>query len=212
MHLYDDVISNNDVIFSYRYVDFTSLYLWCNKMTRAVVGHPRIITGNFDDVSTYFGLVKCTVLPPRDLFHPVLPYRTGTQGKLMFSLRKASADTCNQTSCTHTDSERAMQGMWCSVELIKALEKGYQILKLHEVWHFPERSHELFADYTNTFLKIKQEVSGYPKNCVTEEEKQRYIKEYLEREGIHLDPDKTEYNPGLRALAKLMLNSFWGKY
>ena len=210
MHLYDHVISNNDVIFSYRYVDFTSLYPWCNKMTRTVVGHPRIITENFDDVSTYFGLLKCTVLPPRGLFHPVLPYRT--QGKLMFPLCKACADTCNQTPCTHTDSERAMQGTWCSVELEKALEKGYQILKLHEVWHFPERSDELFADYINTFLKIKQEASGYPKGVTTEEQKQRYIEEYFEREGIHLDPDKIEYNPGLRALAKLMLNSFWGKY
>ncbi|KAJ8018923.1 hypothetical protein HOLleu_42815 [Holothuria leucospilota] len=26
-----------------------------------------------------------------------------------------------------------------------------------------------------------------------------------------LDPEKITYNPGLRALAKLMLNSFWGK-
>ena len=68
--------------FSLRYVDFTSLYPWCNKMTRTVVGHPRIITENFEDISTYFGMIKCTVLPPRGLFHPVLPYRT--QGKLMF--------------------------------------------------------------------------------------------------------------------------------
>jgi hypothetical protein len=27
-----------------------------------------------------------------------------------------------------------------------------------------------------------------------------------------LDPNKIEYNPGMRALAKLMLNSFWGKF
>ena len=67
-----------------RYTDFTSLYPWCNKMTRTVIGHPRIITENFDDISAYFGLIKCTVLPPRGLFHPVLPYRT--QGKLMFPL------------------------------------------------------------------------------------------------------------------------------
>ena len=60
-------------------------------MTRTVVGHPRIITENFDDVSTYFGLVKCTVLPPQGLFHPGLPYCT--QGKLMFPLCKACADT-----------------------------------------------------------------------------------------------------------------------
>ena len=196
--------------FSYRYLDFTSLYPWCNKMTRTVVGHPRIITENFEDISTYFGLIKCTVLPPRRLFHPVLPYHT--QGKLMFSLCKTCADTCNQTPCTHTDRERAMQGTWCSVELQKASEKGYQILQLHEVWHFSQTSDGLFADYINTFLKIKQEASSYPKGVTTEEQKQRCIEEYFEREGIRLDPDKIEYNPGLRAVVKLMLNSFWGKY
>jgi hypothetical protein len=31
-------------------------------------------------------------------------------------------------------------------------------------------------------------------------------------EGIQLDPDKIEHNPGMRALSKLMLNSFWGMY
>ena len=37
------------------------------------MGHPEIIAENFDeDVSNYFGLIKCTVLPPHGLFHPVL--------------------------------------------------------------------------------------------------------------------------------------------
>ena len=89
-----------------------------------------------------------------------------------------------------------------------AMEKGYQVLQLHEVRHFPKTSDELFADHINTFLKIKQEASGYPKGVTTEEQKQRYIEEYFEREGVQLDPDKIDYNPGLRALAKLMLNSF----
>ena len=193
----------------YRYVDFTSLYPWCNKSTRMVVGHPEIITENFQDISAYFGLVKCTVLPPRGLFHPVLPYRAC--GKLMFPLCKTCADTTSKTVCTHTNLERAITGTWCHVELLKAVEKGYEILRLHEVWHFPEQSDELFKEYVDTFLKIKQEVSGYPKDCVTPEQKQSYVSEYLEHEGIKLDPEKITYNPGLRALSKLMLNSFWGK-
>ncbi len=179
-------------------------------MTQTVVGHPCIITENFDDVTTYFGLIKCTVLPPRGLFHPVLPYRT--QGKLMFPLCRTCADTCNQNACAHSENERAIQGTWCSVELQRALEKGYRVLQTHEVWHFPETSDELFKDYINTFLKIKQEASGYPKDCVTEEQRQYYVDEYFENSGIRLDPHKIERNPGLRALAKLMLNSFWGKY
>jgi hypothetical protein len=77
------------------------------------------------------------------------------------------------------------------VELEKALEKGYQIVQIHEVWHFPEPSDDLFKDYINTFLKIKQEASGYPKDCVTEEQKQHYVDEYLEKSGIHLDPTRS---------------------
>jgi hypothetical protein len=117
---------------------------------------------------------------------------------------------CAQTPCTHTERERAIQGTWCSVELEKALEKGYSILKMHEVWHFPETSDALFKDYVNTFLKIKQESSDYPKNCVTEEQKQQYVDEYLNVEGIQMDREKIEHNSGMRALSKLMLNSFWG--
>ena len=65
----------------YRYTDFTSLYPWCHKMTRTS-SRLCIITENFDEISTYCGLINCKVLPPRELFHPVLPCHT--QGKLSF--------------------------------------------------------------------------------------------------------------------------------
>ena len=173
------------------------------------MGHPEIITENFADISTYFGLIKCTVLPPRGLLHPVLPYRT--KDKLMFPLCKTCADTLNQNPCTHSDQERAILGTWCHVELMKVIEKGYEVLEIHEVWHWHQTTDKLFKDYVDTFLKMKQEASGYPKDCVTDEQKQRYIDEYYEHEGIRLDPNKIEYNPGLRSLAKLMLNSLWGR-
>ena len=62
------------------------------------------------------------------------------------------------------------------------------------------------------FLKVKQEASGWPSWCVTSNDRERYISEYAASEGIELDANKINYNPGLRALAKLMLNSFWGKF
>ena len=86
---------------------------------------------------------------------------------------------------------------------MKALEKGYQIVEMHEVWHFPQKTHTLFKEYIDTFAKIKLEASGYSKNCVND---------ILQNQGIQLDPTKIVYNAGLRALAKLMLNSFWGKF
>ena len=111
----------------------------------------------------------------------------------------------------HNETQRAIRGTWCSVELTKALEKGYRILRLHEVWHFPDTTDQLFTDYVNTFLKMKQESSGYPKDCVSDEQKQRYVDEYARVENIELDHDNIKPNPGMRALSKLMLNSFWGK-
>jgi hypothetical protein len=48
--------------------------------------------------------------------------------------------------------------------------------------------------------------------CQSENDKWRYIRDYHEKEGILLDYNNIQNNPGLRALAKLMLNSFWGKF
>lgn len=51
-------------------------------------------------------------------------------------------------------------------------EKGYKILDIHEINEYPVIQYNpetgqdgLFVDYTNTFLKLKAEASGYP-SCV----------------------------------------------
>lgn len=100
------------------------------------------------------------------------------------------------------------------------MSKGYKILSTYEIYHFTESSKYnvesceggLFAQYVNMFLKIKQEASGFLAECVTEEAKWKYIREYKIKEGIDLDYDKITKNSGLRCLAKLCLNSFWGKF
>ena len=61
-------------------------------------------------------------------------------------------------------------------------------------------------------MKIKQQASGWPSQCDTEEKKRNYLQDYKTHEGIGLDRSKIEKNPGIRSLAKLMLNSFWGKF
>lgn len=96
-------------------------------------------------------------------------------------------------------------------EIKQALELKYKIIEIYEVWHFKESTTSLFENYVKTFLKIKQEASGWPQNCETEDEKRVYVEDYLKHEGISLDPRKIEKNPGLRSIAKLCLNSLWGK-
>ena len=103
-------------------------------------------------------------------------------------------------------------------ELKKALEKGYVVQRIYEMWHFDEteqydsktKTGGLFADYVNTFLKMKQEASGWLEWCQSQTDKWRYIRDYHVKEGILLYYNNIKNNPELRALAKLMLNNFLG--
>lgn len=51
-----------------------------------------------------------------------------------------------------------------------------------------------------------------PLDANTAEQKTAFIEQWKQREGIELRQEKLVKNAGLRALAKLMLNSFWGKF
>ena len=170
------------------------------------------------DICDYFGIAQCRVLPPRGLYHPVLPHRH--EGKLTFPLCAACVEEEmakppleRSYLCAHSDDQRVLTGTWCTPELKKAVELRYEIQYIHEVWHFPQVQEGLFKDYVDTWLNIKQEASGWPDWVGDEETKrQQYIRDYYQNEGIQLDYDKIEHNPGLRALAKMMLNSMWGKF
>ena len=142
-----------------KYVDFTSLYPFVNKTCRYPVGHPEIITRDFRDLSSYFGLAKVRILPPRGLYHPVLSYRTG--GKLTFPLCRTCVERQQREPCACTDEQRALTGTYCTPELMKALEKTYNLVKMYEVYHWAEstqydpttKTGGLFTPYINLFFK-----------------------------------------------------------
>jgi len=69
----------------------------------------------------------------------------------------------------------------------------------------------LFTEYIDTFLKLKQEASGYPSWVRTEYDKVRYSDQFHQDEGIRPDRDSIGYNAAKRGLAELCLNSMWGK-
>jgi hypothetical protein len=95
-------------------------------------------------------------------------------------------------------------------EVKQAVELGYH---MYEVWHFnkveqydaEKKAGGIFTSYVNTFLKMKQEASGWPSWCHSEGDKHQYISMYYEQEGLsvlhvflfsggHLDNDTTWLN------------------
>ena len=188
--LYHKTGDNEKVLYS----DVTSLYRYMNKYGKYPVGHPQIITKKFKNIGEYFGIAKVKILPPRQLYNPVLPFRSG--GKLKFPLCRTCATLKSKEPCGCSEEEQAIIYHWKNTtQYKKETGKG-----------------GIFAEYINCFLKLKQEASGWPAWCRIEEDKLRYITLYKENEGILLDNAKIEKNPGLRSLAKLCLNSFWGKF
>ena len=120
----------------------------------------------------FFGLIKCLVLPPRNLLIPVLPLKFASN--LFFPLCKTCVDMKHTKTfeklflgaeCEHDDYQmRMFWGTFVTKELRLSLLKGYRIVDVSEVWSWKEekRSKELFKRYINTFLKLKLEASGWP--------------------------------------------------
>ncbi|XP_055380657.1 uncharacterized protein LOC129611502 [Condylostylus longicornis] len=204
-----------------KYIDVCSLYPYVCKYGKFPIGHPEIIVGNDEcmkqNLKTTDGLIKCSILPPTDLFIPVLPIKQNN--KLIFTLCFTCSEEKNMDDCTHADNKRTLNGTWVIDEVVKALTKGYKIIEIHEIWKYSVQQYDktsskpgLFTDIMDKFLKIKQESSDWPKTCVNKELKQQYIEDFFERENIKLDENKICANPGKRSVAKLILNSFWGKF
>ena len=223
-----------------KYVDFCSLYPYILKYYKFPVGHPEKISKHFKnniyekctktdchfqhEVHTtfpYFGIAKVKILPPRNLFHPVLPLRLN--GKLKFPLCKTCAtlpEIDQGRECKCSDEERSFIYTYCTPELEASLNMGYKLLKIYQILHWKEtdvynidtKKGGMFTEYVNTFLKLKQEASGLPDNLKLDEDIEKYIEKYFEKEGILLDRKQIKKNSGIRQCAKLNLNSFYGKF
>uniref|UniRef100_A0A914MVR5 DNA-directed DNA polymerase n=2 Tax=Meloidogyne TaxID=189290 RepID=A0A914MVR5_MELIC len=208
------------------YIDIVSLYPYVMKARSFPIGHPNVLTRDTlllppnnplpwtsPEHNIYKGLLLVRVQPPNFMngnLPPVLPYRTH-DGRLTFPLCAKCADNRQQRPCTHGERERSWLTGYTHVELNYALERGYKVVDIYEVWNYEKWDPNLFRSYVNTFIGLKQQASGWPDGCASEMDRADYLAEFERVEGIFLDPEKIETNPGLRMIAKLLANSLWGK-
>ncbi|XP_071088813.1 uncharacterized protein [Haliotis cracherodii] len=200
-----------------KYIDICSLYPYICKTGAFPTGHPTLLhQPPVDMLFELKDLIQCRVLPPKRLYPPLLPYRSG--GKLLCPLCRMCADTRSDSPCEHTNEERSWVGTYATIELHEAVKKyDYQVLQIYDVWHFDTfAQHDpdtqqvgLFDTYIDRHFQEKLEASGYPEGCTDHD---AYIQEIYDKEGIGLDKDRIEKNPGCRTIAKMQLNSLWGKF
>lgn len=195
-----------------KYVDVNSLYPYILLSKMFPVGHPKIIIANFDlSLNTYFGFVKCFIVPPRKLYHPVLPL--SCNGKLLFPLCRSCAENCQTSKCTHDDAEsRGLYGTWFTEEIKLAVQLGYKIHTIYQIMHFEEKSSDLFKGYVQAFYKLKLMASGIPSH-IEDNDLSVFLSDIENHDGIHLtESDLQNPNPARRWLTKIMLNCFYGRF
>ena len=193
-----------------RYVDFCSLYPTVQYYQKYPIGHPTKIFSPEKYDKSWYGLIKCKVVPPKGLYHPVLPQRIKVDSyeKLVFTLCKVCAGIRNQNKCRHSDNKRSFIGTWTTDGINKALEKGYKVIRTYEVWHFDNSTDDLFKGYIRRFMKIKLESSKY--DFKTKEEEVNF--KIKVKKSLDIDVQKFEFNAGLRSISKLCLNSLWERF
>ena len=149
---------------------------------------------NIDICLQMEGLIKCTVVPPMDLYHPVLPYRSNK--KLLFCLRSTCVEEQNMLGqCQYfSDAERAISGTWVLDEIRLAVTKSYRVTEIQEVYKYVVTQYDtsldeggLFLGYIKMVLQLKAEVSGYRSWVRSPSDEDRYIAEFKQNEGILLN-------------------------
>jgi hypothetical protein len=193
-----------------KYKDVCSLYPFVCARKRLPTGVPEHICGVHiqlhrlvpDAPDAYFGFVKCQIIPNKEDILGLLPRREESTGRLEFPLEP-------WIGCFGTE------------ELCLAVRNGYIIGDVYEVYHWSEEesSETLLRGYVSFFLRMKQEAEGWKKlgassETPTEEEKDRVIEKVFVENGhiARIRKEFMEKNPTKRQLAKIFLNSLWGKF
>jgi hypothetical protein len=100
-------------------------------------------------------------------------------------------------------------------EIRYGLKNNYlKIIKIFEIWRFNstvkhKEGNGIFTNFIQNLMKAKYVASGV--DGMTEAQKDDFIETVYKSEGYRLNKTQIEHNPGKRLIAKIILNSPWGK-
>jgi hypothetical protein len=206
------------------FIDVNGLYSYCAIKFKFMIGKYEIAIGknikniSFVNYKCYFknqpimGSMLVTIIPPKDLLHPFLLYRT-KNGKTVNTLCSKCCETQNKF-CKHNDMERAITSCYMISEIEFALRLNYKLVNIHEC-HYYFNSDYILKDFVQILNYFKTKYSDCIKKFQTDEEKLNYCN-FLNSEmnltnPFLLKPTEIESNKSKKTFFKLMANSLFGK-
>ncbi len=172
-----------------KYVDVQSMYPYVMYKFPYPAGNPKILfNATVDDLRSKFGFARVDIDPPQVYrHHPALVHKYH-----------------DRLCATLTPWKKTV---FTTVELLDALEQGWTITKIDWIQYYPQQTDTLFKDYIRKLVSEKIHSSKPP----PESKWPALIQKWKDEFDLDFKPEACEFNAGKRALAKLMLNSLWGK-
>ena len=147
-----------------------------------------------DMADEMFGIWCVSLSPPKNLYHPVLCVYNSRTKKRVATL------------------EDIHEGVFTSVEVVKALKVGYKLIQVHRMDVYKARE-ALWSDFVKK-LYIKKMMNSEPAPDLDEQNKlvKAYEKRFRMGRAVRESFAEWEKRPALRMTFKIMLNSGWGKH
>jgi hypothetical protein len=162
------------------------------------VGQPQWSKQEILENPAFFGIVCATLIPPKDLYHPVLVCWNEESEKCVATLR----------------AEDHIEITTTSVEFVTALKNGYELVQIHRYDEYT-KTPSLWREKILDFYLEKMLNSGDPPS---ENEREAFIKKWDDRFDIGDEIRKSIQEgrwgnyPARKQTAKIMINSAWGKH
>ena len=154
----------------------------------------------------YLGFVKCLIKPNRNSYIPIIPE------KKMMSFKSSDYNGeevvgTEFMKLVFDNTEKVVSVT--TVDLQSFMVDGGEIVEIYDCYLSEESSDSIFKKYIQFFFKMKAEAAGYGQKGF-----EAYAKEMYDDLGIVLDKKNCSEgeNKSMKAVAKLYLNSLWGKY
>lgn len=174
-----------------KYVDVVSMYPYVMYTFPMPVGKPVTVeeaqaSAELIMTPDLLGFAEVDIDPPFTYTHHPAAVHSHESGRLVGQLKRWS------------------RKVFCLTELRDMLNDGWILIHIYWIQHYDSNA-DMFKEYISKLVREKTQASKNPAYY------DRTHQEWAQRFGVHLERDKMARNDGLRSIAKLQLNSLWGK-
>jgi len=148
-------------------------------------------------IRNFDGIIMVDVIPPRNMYHPILPVYDEETKKCVFSCEPIYKKT------------------FASPQLKLAIDHGYNVTKIYRADRYKMMPSKWRGLLGNMYLMKYYSSSNGDKSMLGEsidEMRKRHVDFYDKHYDLDIDFNKCKKRPAMKLSSKILINSAWGKH